>query len=123
MNRLRGKEAIRNFNDESGHHHYISESLSQQICCLFFREHANNSLEGFADLGVGPLLFKGCAIHQKSGKRWVNFPARQYKDDAGVLQWQALIAIPDKAAYCEFQKSALEAVDSYRRAHPEGGEL
>ena len=106
--------AVRDFDGTSGHSHYKpAPPPKQRIYCLSFRACTKNTLQGFADLSIGFLTIKGCALHSKGDRRWLNFPAKQYTDDTGAVQWQNLIVILEKAA---FQKAALVAIDSFRAA-------
>lgn len=115
-----GTGAIRNeMGEESNRHFTHTESPSQRhfsVTCLSFRAFSKNTLLGFATLLVAPPI-ADCALHEKNGKRWVNFPARQYTGDDGAIRWQPLFTIEDKRAYWEFQSMALAAIDQ-RRAKP-----
>ena len=68
------------------------------IVCTKFSPHLNGSLIGFADLFIPKwgIEIKGCALCQQNEKRWINLPAKEYKDSEGKKRY---------SAYVRFQKS------------------
>lgn len=110
--------AIRDF-DEGGtdnRHSTNSESPQQyRVTCSEFRAFDKNTLQGFATLRLAPpgIEIQGCSVHAKGGKRWVNFPAKQYTGPDGVVCWQNLVTIDKGSAYWRFQDLAFLAIDDY----------
>lgn len=95
--------------------HDTQSEVALQVHCILFREFRRNTLLGFASFVVEPfgLVIEGCNAHEKDGERWVNLPSRQYKDEAGVTQWQPLIRFERKSSYWRFQSLALAAIDEF----------
>jgi hypothetical protein len=84
------------------------------IKCLAFRAYTKNTLRGFADLLLvrTGLVIRDCCLHERDGKRWISFPARQFTDQNGEIKWQALIEFASGAREQreQFRKQALEAI-------------
>jgi hypothetical protein len=57
------------------------------------RPYQKNTLKGFATLVLpdAGLVLKECTWHEKDGKEWVGFPARQFTGQDGATKWQNLI--------------------------------
>ena len=57
------------------------------VVCTAWKPLERNTLRGFADLWLreARLHIKGCAIHEKNGKRWVQLPARPQLDQNRAL--------------------------------------
>lgn len=52
----------------------------------------------------------GITLHQKDGKRWINFPSRQYEKD-GEKKYMPYFRFPNKDHYslfCDAVKKAIE---------------
>lgn len=70
------------------------------------------TLLGFADIFVpkwGVEIY-GLTYHQKDGKRWVNFPSREYEKD-GEKKHMSYFRFPEPGHYnlfCEKVKEAIE---------------
>jgi hypothetical protein len=84
------------------------------IRCVRLRPYEKNTLRGFADLEltrVG-LIIRDCCWHEKNGKEWIAFPARQYQDKEGNTQWSPLVEFAEwpTEARRQFQEKALEAI-------------
>ena len=77
-----------------------------------FREFKKNTLQGFADLKISPpgIEVKDCPVHEKNGKRWVNFPAREFEARDGSKSWVPFVKFPDRDDYQTFNKAAIEAL-------------
>jgi len=74
-----------------------------------WKPYQKNTLRGFFDLQIGPLLIKGFTYHQKNGKAWVGFPARPelkdgqpVRDDDGKVKHYPVVAV-DKDKLGDFQ--------------------
>ena len=55
---------------------------SATLICAAWKPFERNTLRGFADLWLrtARLNIKGCAVHEKNGRRWVQLPARPQLD-------------------------------------------
>ena len=69
-----------------------------------------NTLVGAFDLIAEPLVIKGCLLHEKGEKRWVNFPSREFFKD-GERRFINIIEIPDSDIYWRFQHWCLVELD------------
>ena len=72
-----------------------------------FKPYEKNTLRGFVDLkmtNIGLTLFE-CSFHEKNGKNWIGYPARQYDTDDGK-KWSPVISFEDEA-HRAFQKLGL----------------
>lgn len=90
-----------------------------------------NSLKGFFQIGIGPLVIKGCTYHELNGKSWVAFPGTPrldsdgapVRDEAGKILYNNVVAIPDRTRYADFQswaKPLVRAELERLRAAPKG---
>jgi hypothetical protein len=80
-----------------------------------FRKYEKNSLQGFLTIrmdGVG-LEIRDIALHQKDISRWLQMPSKPYKDGDGNNKWSYIIHFYDKDRWNQFQKLALEALDTF----------
>jgi hypothetical protein len=79
-----------------------------------FRVYQKGTLQGFFSLLLDSgLEIQGCTLHEKDGKSWVSFPARQYEEN-GETKWQVLLRIPDDRRWKLFQEQAKAAVAKVR---------
>jgi len=62
------------------------------------------------DLDAKPLVIKGCLLHEKGEKRWINFPSREFIKD-GERKFINIIVIPDSDTYWRFQAWCLAELD------------
>jgi hypothetical protein len=87
------------------------------IRCLNFRVCAQNTLRGFADLELthNGIVLRDCPFHEKNGNMWVAFPARPYQGADGVKRWQPVIEFAPGAKREEFQRLAIEAINTYTK--------
>lgn len=87
-----------------------------------FRPMQRNTLQAFVTLTLAPsgIVLCDCALHEKTGRRWLALPGkpqldaegRHRKDPAtGKGLYAVVVEIPDKAARDRFQQAALAAVD------------
>lgn len=84
--------------------------------CINFRRYQKETLQGFATFGHAStgLVIHDCPVHQKGGKRWINFPARSYtKPDTAAPEWLPVVEIPAKGHREQFQREALLALNLY----------
>lgn len=113
--------AIRDWDGSSSRHNTSTEPLPPyRVTCTESRAFEKNTLLCFVTLIVDPpgMTLKGCAVHAKNGKRWVNLPSKQYTGESGVTLWQPLVTIEDKSEYWRFQNLALTALDKYQGRQP-----
>jgi hypothetical protein len=87
------------------------------IKILSYRAYSKNTLRAFieAELPSG-LVIRDLTLHEKNGRRWVSFPARQYQKDDGTSSWVNLVYFPDREKNDKFQELILDAVAAYLRA-------
>ena len=84
----------------------------KMIKCIKYKSYVKGTLLGFADIFVpkwGVEIY-GLTYHQKDGKRWVNFPSREYEKD-GEKKHAPYFKFPDNSNYnifCEKVKEAIE---------------
>jgi hypothetical protein len=87
-----------------------------------FRSYQKGTLQGFFSLLLDSgLQIEGMTLHEKDGKSWVGFPARQYEEN-GETKWQALLRIPDDKRWRIFQEQAKAAVGKVRNGGGEEGD-
>lgn len=80
-----------------------------------FKSIAKGSLLGFADVYIpkwGIEIF-GISLHMKDGKRWVNFPSKDMKNDAGETKYFPHLRFREKAHMEEFSKRVKEAIEKH----------
>lgn len=88
-----------------------------QWVCSEFRRHQKGSLQGFGRFqhrGTG-ITINDCAIHERNGRRYVNFPAKAYEKD-GATSYAPLVEIRDKGQAEAFQRAALAALNLYLKS-------
>lgn len=75
-----------------------------------------NTLRGFftVTLPSGITIYE-CTLHEKGGREWIAFPARQYTGKDGEQKWQRLISINDKTRLKVFSAEVLQALSEYSR--------
>ena len=85
------------------------------IECTEFRAHEKGTLQGFANFWVPKMGLEiyGCALHMKDGRRWLNLPSREYKDDLGEIKYMNIIRFRDKYHYVKFGEAAKKAIDEW----------
>lgn len=82
------------------------------IECIKFRKYEKGTLQGFADLFVpkwGVEIY-GFSLHEKNGKRWINFPSKEYEKD-GEKKHVSYFRFRDAKHYnlfCNMAKDAIE---------------
>jgi hypothetical protein len=87
------------------------------------RKMNKNTLRGFFDLEVGPLLIEGYSFHKKNEKQWVNPPSREYQDkQTGETRYAPIIRVPDRDRYWKFQELCVGEAQKLFDTLPDGGE-
>lgn len=84
------------------------------IECIRYTPVNKGSLVGYADLYVVKWDFEifGCQLYQKDGKRWVNFPSKEYQDkQTGEKKYSFVNRFRNKNNFEAFTKSAKEAIE------------
>jgi hypothetical protein len=70
------------------------------------------------------LRIKDCVLHERDGKGWLAFPAKQRPALDGRMHWFALIEYtetgPDRTLRDSFQKAAVAAIQKLLGAPREG---
>ena len=89
-----------------------------KIEILKYRAHSKNTLQAFLDLLITPggIEIRDATLHDKSGKRWIGLPAREYKDKDGKQAWAKTVAFPEDRDHWDFQRAALDAMDAFEKA-------
>ncbi len=90
------------------------------IECVKFKSYKNGHLQGFADLFVDKwgLVVPGCCLYMKDGRRWVEFPGKEYIDDRGEKMYSSVVYFRKKEHKKLFCEAAKKAIDDYCRKNP-----
>ncbi len=93
------------------------------VVCTGWKPFERNTLQGFADLHLAAarLNIRGCAVHEKNGKRWIQLPARPQldkdrqlvRDDAGKIQYWPVMEFDSREVADRFSEAALRAIDTF----------
>lgn len=85
------------------------------IECTNYKSFQKGYLQGFADLYVEKfgLEFFGVPLYMKDGKRWINFPSKEYKNEQGEKKFMPYYRFRDKAHYTAFCEQAKDAIDKW----------
>ena len=93
------------------------------VRCTAWKPFEPNTLKGFADLWLRTacLNIRGCAVHEKNGKRWVQLPARPQldpnrnlvRDASGKIQYAKVIEFDSREAAARFNAAVLKAVEDF----------
>lgn len=80
---------------------------------LKFTPYRKGFLLGFADVYVPKmgLEIHGMSLAEKNGKRWVNMPSKEFKDDKGETKYAPIMKFRDKDLNTRFCATALEAIE------------
>jgi hypothetical protein len=86
----------------------------REIVISDWRPHSKNSLCGFftATLPSG-LVFHNLMLHRRGDARWIAFPAREWKDADGNLQFSRFIDFKDRVSAQRFRDAVLAALDKH----------
>ena len=81
--------------------------------CMRYKSVHKGTLLGYADLYIPKtgLEIYGCSLYQKDGKRWINFPSKEYQDEVGQKKFAPMLRFRDKAHMEGFTKIAKEAIE------------
>ena len=100
-----------------------SGDLHKGVTCTAWKPLERNTLRGFADLWLraARLHIRGCAVHEKNGKRWVQLPARPQldkdrnlvRDDAGKVQYVTIMEFDDREVADRFTAAAITAIQDF----------
>jgi len=93
------------------------------VVCTAFKPFERNTLKGFADLWLrgARLNIRGCAVHEKNGKRWVQLPAKPQldkdreliRDAGGKIQYAPVMEFDSREVADRFNAAALKAVEAF----------
>ena len=93
------------------------------VLCTAFKAYEKNTLRGFADLWLraARLHVRGCAVHEKNGKRWVQLPARPQLDkdrnlvkgDGGKVAYATILEFDSREVADKFNAAALKAIEDF----------
>ena len=93
------------------------------VICTAWKPFERNTLKGFADLWLrtARLNIRGCAVHEKNGRRWVQLPAKPQldkdrqlvRDDAGKVQYARVMEFDSREVADRFSEAALEAIEDF----------
>lgn len=69
-------------------------------------------LQGFADFYVPKwgIEIIGCGLYMKEGRRWINFPSKEFTNPQGEKKFMPHIKFREKShkdAFCEMAKKAI----------------
>lgn len=84
------------------------------IECIKWTAVNKGSLVGYADLYVAKtgLEIYGCSMHQKDGRRWINFPSKEYTDSkTGEKKYSFIVRFREKGHMEAFTQKAKEAIE------------
>lgn len=83
------------------------------IECMRYHAVNQGTLLGYADFYIpktGQEIY-GCQLHQKEGRRWINVPSREYKNELGEKKYAPFMRYREKThmeAFLEACKKAIE---------------
>jgi hypothetical protein len=80
---------------------------------------SKGTLKGTVDIGVPKwrIVIRGCCWHEKNGKQWVSFPAREWIGPDGRKNFANIIEFSDRDIRDRFQAAALAAVQQLERSN------
>ena len=81
-----------------------------------FKEYNKNTLRGFFDVKLTTmgLEIRGCCLHEKDGRQWVQLPSKPYDKDDGSKGWLHIIDFYDKEKRESFQREVLRLLPDAR---------
>ena len=83
------------------------------VKCIKYKSYVKGTLLGFADIFVpkwGVEIYS-LTYHQKDGKRWVNFPSREFEIE-GEKKRMSYFRFPDSGHYTLFCEKVKEAIET-----------
>jgi hypothetical protein len=71
-----------------------------------WRPRENGSLRGFFTI-VTPsgLAIRGCSLHEKGGRRWINMPSREWIDKTSQKQYAKFIEFVNRTLLDRFSEA------------------
>lgn len=83
--------------------------------CLRFKSFEKGSLKGFADFYVPKWNVEicGCSLFMKDGKRWINLPSNEYKNEMGETKYAPFLRFKNKEHWEAFIEQAKTALDKW----------
>ena len=89
--------------------------MKKMIECTKFKSHESGCLQGFADFYVEKwgLEINGCSLYMKDGKRWINFPSKEFTNQEGEKAYAPLVKFRERDQMDKFSDSAKVAIDKY----------
>lgn len=83
------------------------------IECMKYKPVNKGVLLGYADIYVPKMGLEiyGCSFFQKDGRRWINFPSKEYKNDLGETKYASIVRFREAShmeAFTEACKKAIE---------------
>ena len=84
------------------------------IECTKFKSFQKGTLQGFADFYIPKwgVELNGCTLHMKDGKRWINFPSKEF-DDNGEKKFAPLFKFRNKKHWEAFIEEGKRAIEKY----------
>ena len=93
------------------------------VICTAWKPFERNTLKGFADLWLraAHLNIRGCAVHEKNDKRWVQLPAKPQldsdrnllRDASGKIRYAKVIEFDSREVADRFNAAALKAIEDF----------
>ena len=77
-----------------------------------FREYRKNTLLAFFDVKLAHLglEIRGCCLHEKDGRQWVQLPSKPYEKEDGSKGWQYILDFYDRDKREAFQRDVLNTI-------------
>jgi len=90
-----------------------------EIECFRYTPINKSSCLGIANIYISDwdLEIYGLTLHQKDGKKWVNFPTRSYEKD-GIKKYATYFRFKETEHYTNFCTKAKEAIEKFINEHP-----
>ena len=87
-----------------------------KVECLKFKSMDSGALLGFADIWVPKMGIEifGCGLYAKDGRKWINFPCREYKDENGDNQWIPVMRFRSKEHMNGFSSLVIADIAEWR---------
>jgi hypothetical protein len=84
------------------------------IECTGFKSYEKGCLQGFASLYIHEwdLEVHGVTLNMKNGKRWINFPSREYKEGEET-KYIPVVRFRDKGRMGKFSEAAKKAIEDF----------
>lgn len=91
------------------------------IECIKFKSVVKGSLMGYADFYVPKMGIEiyGCSLHRKDGRRWINLPSKEYKNELGETKYAPVVRFKEKEHLNLFSEECKKAIDKKCMESPE----